>query len=870
MSVESFVRGIPRSYLRAKLALIVSFRLGAMVLPLALAAQDISTPDVDEEKIDSSGLIWAAKHYRNQLYTYDGQNWKPAASGLAPEASAEFRGMATMADGAVVVVWVVQGEGLAVTRHLGSSSTLLGSERGDKQSIPNLIRPTIDSKGRIWMSGCFPRIYRTDGKGGVTVVHEFAPEDFRSREKKRMLTSDLYNPIHCEEDGLGRTWIWSGTTGSVINQWGKNPNLDSSPSLHGIYLISEDKVELHDDLGPIKDGDFYSVARFDNRHMIISDSENGVYKIDIESWKTQNMPGSTPLELRNVHELFVDGSDLYAFDEFPGTNLWRWSNDQWNEVVTNFETSTNGIGFSPRTWLRAKSGMIITASDHEAWFVPHTGHARVLSWKSAFPAIPIKAIVQLKNGKFCVLGTESATVSDTQISYCELPDLTNELSSHRIVEVEPDVAWLTSQHIWMIPKQDSTVLKEWDGKNWLVHPIPNKGRGGVGLNEDDQGRIWVYDGTANLFDPVKNQWQSFSNLDDCFAATMGHPVHFQHLWGSAPRYSSDKQRIAYDNWYGVHFYNGSIWRLFRASDITGWPGDGFFNPPWFDAKGTLCVSNQANSITWQYEEDGKWASVPYVAHPSDPYDLPEKPKFTASDLQKAIAARFANTVHADNLGGYWCTGAGNLYRCIGDQWVSIFAPGEVTPFNSNPSLLGVDVDSRGNVFINVFAGETRRYLILAKRPAPQTTIALKQVDEDSFVATFDPHSDGAVKFRWQLDDNEWNATESPTITLHHLTNGPHTIRAVAIDDQLNMDASPAVAHCEIKIDANKQIASLIAQLTSPDYDLRKEAVQILASEPKLSQPALLKAKTTATEDQIWWIESTLQEIENEKASKTGH
>jgi len=176
-------------------------------MSLAMAAQDTFTPDVDEEQIDSTGLVWAAKQYGNQLYTYDGQSWKPALNGLGLETQAEFRGMATTADGAVVVVWVVQGEGLAVTRHLGSSSTLLGSEKGDHQSIPNLIHPTIDSKGRIWMSGSFPRIYRTDGKGGITMMHEFTPEDFRSREKKRMLTTDLYNPIHCEEDGLGRMWV---------------------------------------------------------------------------------------------------------------------------------------------------------------------------------------------------------------------------------------------------------------------------------------------------------------------------------------------------------------------------------------------------------------------------------------------------------------------------------------------------------------------------------------------------------------------------------------------------------------------------------------------------------------------------------------
>ena len=871
MASEFFVTSIPGSCLRAKLALVVSFCFGSMIMSLAVAAQDDLSPNVDEEQIDSTGLVWAAKHYDNHLYTYDGQSWKPAPNGLDPEEPhAEFRGMATMADGAVVVIWVVRGKGLAVTRHIGSSSTVLGAEKGDVQRIPNLIHPTIDSKGCIWISGSFPRIYRTDGKGGITMVHEFVPEDFRSRNPKRMLTADLYNPIHAEEDGLGRMWVWSGTTGGHISQWGVDPNLDSSPSLHGIYLISEDKVELHDDLGAIKGGDFYSVARLDNRHMIISDSENGVYKVDIENWKTQGLPGPTQWELRNVHELFIDGSDLYAFDRVSGANLWRWSNEQWAEIVPDLEDNTAGIGYAPRTWLRAKDGMIVQACDHEAWFLPNTGPARTLSWKSALPISKIKAILQLKNGTFCILG------AGTQIYYCEIAAPTNDLSNHRIIEVEPAAAWLGAKRIWMIPKQDSNVLKEWDGKTWLTHAIPNMGRGDVALNEDDQGRIWVYnyDGSANFFDPVKNQWQSFSHFDDYLAETKGYPVHFQYLWQAPfPRYSTDKQRIAYrvPVFDYVHYFNGATWHIFRGSDITGWPGDhGHFNAPWFDARDMLCISNRANNITWQCDENGKWSSVPYVAHPSDNYDPIEKTKFRVDNLPEGCPIRNPHSIQTDNLGAFWFTKDANLYRCIGDQYVPVFAPAEVTPFNSDPDLLEVEVDSQGNAFIQILAAETRRYLILAKRPAPHTTIALKRIDEDSLVATFDPHSDGIINFRWQLDDNEWNSTKSSAVTLHHLSNGPHIIRVVAIDDGLNMDSSPATAHCEIKINTDKQMALLIGQLTSPDYDLRKEAVQILSGEPKLSLPALLKAKTTANEEQLWWIEATLQEIEDKKASKPGH
>ena len=635
-------------------------------------------------------------------------------------------------------------------------------------------------------------------------------------------------------------------------------------------------MELHDELGPIKGGDFFSVARFDNRHMIISDSENGVYKVDIESWKTQGLPGPTPIELRNVHELFVDGGDLYAFDCLSGNNLWRWSHEQWSEIVPDFDDYLAGIGYAPRIWLHTKDGMIIQAYGHEAWFLPHAGPARMLSWKCAFPIPQIEAIVQLKDGTFCILGNESLAVCrdvKSQIFYSEIADPINNWSSHRIVEVEPDAAWLSSKRIWMIPKRDSTVLKEWDGKTWLIHPIPSKGRGGVSLNEDDQGRIWIYngDGTTDIFDPVKNQWQSFSHLDDCLAAGKEHPVHFQHFWPApCPRYSTDKQQIAYYD-YNVsklHYYNGSIWRIFRWIDITGWPGDSGLNQPWFDAKDRLCVSPRGGSTMWQCDENGDWSSVPYVAHPSDNYDPPEKPKLIATDLQNACATQNPNTVRTDNLGGFWFTKDANLYRCIGDQWVSIFAPTEVTPFNSNPSLLAVDVDSQGNVFINAMTAQTQthRYLILAKRPAPQTTIGLKQMDEDSLMATFNPHSDGIINFRWQLDDNAWQLIKTNSLNLEHLPNGPHLLKVTAIDDQLNMDAMPAMARFEIKIDPNRQMAILVAQLFDPDFSRRELAVEALAQQSATALPALQKARETATDDQRWWIDAAIQECERQAAS----
>jgi hypothetical protein len=857
---------------RRRLALVVSLCLGALAAPLSLFAQDTSAPDVDEEQIDSTGLVWAAKVYGNQLYTYDGKTWTPVANAL--NSHAEFRGMATAPDGAVVAVWVVPGEGMAVTRHTGSSSTLLGAETGVEKSTPQLIHPKADSKGQVWLSGTFPTVYRTDGKGGIAVARAFTTEDFRSREQKRMLDNGVYNPIHCEEDGLGRMWVWSGTIGSLITPHGKNPNLDSSASLHSVFLFSDKGVEEREDLGAIKGADVYDIIRFDDRHMLVSDSENGVYKLDIESGKTESLPGSQPWELRNAHELFVNGADIYAIDNFRNS-LWRWSGQQWTQLAPEIEKST--ITDFPRRWLPVKDGVIVQAFAHETWFAPASGPARPLTWKSDFPIPQMEAIVQLKDGSFSILGNDVLMFRRqraSQFFHCGLPDSTSDVSSPRIVELDPEVAWLNAGHMWMIAKKEPNVLREWDGKAWVPHPIPNNGRGNVMLNDDQQGMIWVYnyDGSASVFDPAKNQWWPSSGFDNCLAATKGQPVHLQHIWrGPYPRYSSDKQRIAYyaDIQQAIHYFDGSTWRVYKSPDISGWPGNNDFSPPWFDAKDKLCVSSRGGNTMWQCDDSGKWASVPYVAHPSDEYDPPQSPKRQLSPTQQAYLGQNPNTARTDSLGGLWFTNGGKLYRCVFNQTVPVFAPEEVTPFASNPALLGVDVDPNGNVFINVFAGETRRYLIRAKHASPQTTIALKQLDEDSYSVTFDPHCDGRVQFGWQLDDDPFAVSPGSTVTVHHLTNGPHTVRAFAIDDQLNMDASPAVAHFEVKVDAEKQTAALIAQLMGTDDAGRKEAVQVLAREPEVSLPALQKAKATANENQLWWINVALQEAQKKQASAAG-
>jgi HEAT repeat protein len=109
-------------------------------------------------------------------------------------------------------------------------------------------------------------------------------------------------------------------------------------------------------------------------------------------------------------------------------------------------------------------------------------------------------------------------------------------------------------------------------------------------------------------------------------------------------------------------------------------------------------------------------------------------------------------------------------------------------------------------------------------------------------------------------------SKTNSLSLDHLANGSHVLKVTAIDDQLNRDATPATATFEVKIDSAKQVALLIALLRHPDFERRKEAVQALARQPARAAPALQAARETANEEQRWWIDAALQEIENQKAA----
>ena len=72
---------------------------------------------------------------------------------------------------------------------------------------------------------------------------------------------------------------------------------------------------------------------------------------------------------------------------------------------------------------------------------------------------------------------------------------------------------------------------------------------------------------------------------------------------------------------------------------------------------------------------------------------------------------------------------------------------------------------------------------------------------------------------------------------------------------------------KITIDPAKQVRTLIARLSNCDFEKRKAAIKALSRQPDDSLPALKAARPKANDDQRWWIDAALQQIEREQAAR---
>lgn len=125
------------------------------------------------------------------------------------------------------------------------------------------------------------------------------------------------------------------------------------------------------------------------------------------------------------------------------------------------------------------------------------------------------------------------------------------------------------------------------------------------------------------------------------------------------------------------------------------------------------------------------------------------------------------------------------------------------------------------------------------------------------------HPEGSeVTFQWRLDEGSWRDTRETVVRLPGMVDGEHVFEVRGVGDGKYIQAPPASARFNVKVDYEKAINSAIKGLSADDYGQREAAARRLVSLGERSVPHLRTALETADEDTRWWIQAVLAEIED--------
>ena len=818
-------------------------------------ARQPSPPQLEDAVQDKDGILWAYGHREfNRVYRFDGKQWTEQKAALGPHDHALPEEIVRMTDGTVACIWRLTDKDLAVTRHT-DKAVLLGTCDGALPETGLTTAPLADSQNRLWITGRFARIYRVDARG-VSVAHEITPDELDAPSKAQQ----GYNGIHAVEDGKGRIWAWSESYAS------------NYASLRGVLLFTGEKCELHDLTSTLgKRARILAMARADDHHLWAAVDGKGICRLDIDSFALEPFPGPSPRDLWRVHELFIDGGDLYAVEDTARseTALWRLRETKWTQVLTRLD-STYSHDWLPRSWLAIDAGLIVESNFAGPWFIPRQGEPAQYSWHCGLPLEGAHAFSRFADGTFFAIGHGGQPFHDP------LPLPPHEQENPRIASIQADSSgWTldTAGRPWVTLMDSPGSISEWDGEKWAGHPIPSaeKWTWPADILADAEGRMWVNPDTdgrdVHVITTTTGQWQNFTDLQAAYLALRDHPPHFpdNRLFVFDPQYSADRQRAAYRR--GVvylFYYDGSTWRRFERSQITGKDNDNALGPPWFDPEGNLCV-NFRDRTTWQMNTAGQWSQVAFHSRfPTDIWSENSDNRTSRVNPPKGCVTTHPDSIVMDNLGTYWLTWQQALYRCIPGRCVKVFGADEVNPFRSTRELSRAFVDPRGNAFLLTSFASTEAFIIKPLSAPPHTVITIDPVRADAVNARLHAAVGSPTQFRWRLDEEPWQSTGDDTLVLDDLPNGSHRLSVSALDAGLQLEAPPAMVTFEIKVDPDRQIAGLCARLSDPDYERRKAAVNALALQPDRAMPALRRARETADNDGCWWIDAALQKIETIK------
>jgi streptogramin lyase len=841
----------------------------------SLAAQSwqVDTTRLSAWAEDSTGQVWGiGAMMGSNLYRWEGDKWNTVAvdavsSPYGPSA------LASGPDGGVYCLWSAGEAEHVVTWHKGSASKVLAHFTGDiNRFFPSIF---IDPKMNIWITEAGIHIYRItpDGKAECAYTIDYDRHPYSNLPSGARLNFDS---VYATADGQGRVWFWSGRRGGG----------GGVPSLQGILIFDGKNFDLHANLFDASVRRFSAVEPDDAEHMWVAAERSHLYRVDTNTLIAEAVPEPASNAFRFVQGIYHAGRDTYILStdeslpvaERTGEGrigvLWRRHGGEWKRVVNGIDMRPQILNDSPRSFLTTPAGLWLGAYGTGPWFIPAgAGEPAHIDWRYGYSLNGSEGLMALPDGRLLVIwpthGSTAIKPADLLAAF-QSPTDVQALNPLRVFA--PD----RQNHLWGFLSGDRKVISEWDGKTWTDHPLPEdfEPMRFWAFGMDSLDRVWLQNarcqGPVTILNPQRGNVEIYPDYSDALQAQLPHRENF-HIQGYHFTVSTitPDGRIGYrDQCAQAHYFDGQAWQMWRAQQISSTGRTVFDGPAFFDRAGNFAVN--IGGKTWEYTKTEGWRITNFERgfgtdqERTSPHYPPPPPGCEISNPE---------SVAQDRLGTYWLTSRGQLYRAVAGLCVSQFSPGQHQPFIDSRTVRNVLIDPEGNAFLETYFPayvEIGEYVIVnARPPVPQTKLHATVEATGSVKLQFETQVKGKVRFTWRIDGGDW-APPSPSAetTLNWLANGKHTIEAAALDERLQIDPNPPATEVNIQVDPQAQIASLIEQLKDPDYSARNAAVAALVRQPALALPLLQSAREKAGQDQQWWIDAAIQQIEDHLAKKT--
>lgn len=827
---------------------------------------------------DASGLIWGIGWLQGDSVAYwTSQGWRKVEDASSWSGSA-LDLLADPADPqAAVSLWSgpPQTSGnfsvLHVWRHRAGQPSVLQASFPNPTAHPNrrdgdLPRLAVGPLGEVWITFPAPLVVRLPREASTPTLLSLDDSAFIPEAGDRVST---HRPLVFTPTGPDQGWLWSAVNEGRQTRAGR---------LHRPLLLTGDTVVPCPPLAGLpSEGAVTLIAPTAKTGHTVWALENGeLFNVDASTLTATARPG--PPDAWRVLDHATPSPDvevaLVVTPRREATrlvgNIWiRHNHGAWRDAGPSGDIQATfpgpgGWRLRARSWL-VQDGALLGAGFYQGLvqidLADPTSPTRRLGWAEHQPVHQPAHLHRTPDGGVLIhgVGTLHAPSGSLRRNW-ELPAS----EQARTLETHPVRAPDGRLWVWHTRGIGAPAVQHWDGQLWHTWPAPTERDWWPqeGLWVDAAGRVALLpesiDRPAWEHAPDEpggwRRWASARELIES-RAVEALPVlpPVSEGFRKLPVFSGDGRALIGIG-AGLSVFADGQWTRFTQRELGTAPfrygfEDGPEGPAWF-------YTNQRKRVLGP---DGVWTQLPERV--IEDTSMRSRREDWPDWLRAHLATTGASSAHRDEDGVWWLLRDGELWQGRAGELARVFDHDEASPFRAGRGLnfYAVHVDANGHRFF-----QSSPHVLLPARPGPKLTLEPVPVTPP-FDRALRVGGEPRLRFEWRQGDGPWQRGESDHVVWRELPVGVTTFQLRGISRRL--DPGPVyTVPFTLAYDPAARIAALLAELASPDYPTRAEAVRRLAKRGEEALPALEQALATAKEDTVrWWLAAARQAIQDEAA-----